>query len=110
MTRLGPMLSYLQKLVIIFLLMVSPAPLLEPAAAQTSAAPCPAGYWHYATLCLNNSTGDVVLAAAAPGQDYPTRPITVIVPFVAGGASTTLVRILAERMNVTLGQSLVVEN
>jgi hypothetical protein len=45
MTRLGPMLSCLQKLVIIFLLIVSPAPLLEPAAAQSSPAPCPAGYW-----------------------------------------------------------------
>src|SRR5262245_4101791 len=105
MTRLGPLLSYLQKLVIVFLLIVSPGPLLEPAMAQTS--PCPVGYWHDASLCFNGSTGDVVLA---PGQDYPTRPITVIVPLVAGGASTTLVRILAEKMKVTLGQPLVVEN
>jgi hypothetical protein len=39
---------------------------MAPAAAQVSSAPCPAGYWHYGSLCLNNSTGDVVLASAEP--------------------------------------------
>jgi tripartite-type tricarboxylate transporter receptor subunit TctC len=110
MTRLGPTLSYVLKLAIIFLLMVSPASLLGLAAAQSIPAPCPVGYWHYASLCLNNSTGDVVLAAAVPGQDYPTRPITVIVPLVAGGGVDTTARILAERMKTSLGQPLVVEN
>lgn len=51
---------------------------------------------------------------AAPGsataQDYPTRPITMIVPFPAGGATDTLARFLAERMRGILGQSIIIEN
>src|SRR5499433_2605859 len=43
-------------------------------------------------------------------QAYPTRPITMIVPFPAGGGTTTLARILAEHMKETLGQPIVVEN
>jgi tripartite-type tricarboxylate transporter receptor subunit TctC len=43
-------------------------------------------------------------------QDYPSRPITVIVPLVAGGGVDSLTRILVERMKTTLGQPLVVEN
>src|SRR5262249_12502142 len=43
-------------------------------------------------------------------QDYPSRPITLIVPLAAGGSVDTLARILADRMKVTLGQPIVVEN
>src|SRR5262245_39595888 len=43
-------------------------------------------------------------------QAYPTRPVTMIVPFPAGGATTTLARVLAEHMKSTLGQSIVIEN
>jgi tripartite-type tricarboxylate transporter receptor subunit TctC len=48
--------------------------------------------------------------AAARADDYPLRPITVIVPFAAGGPSDVMARILAERMRTTLGQSVLVEN
>ncbi|MGE0749572.1 MAG: tripartite tricarboxylate transporter substrate binding protein BugD [Variibacter sp.] len=41
---------------------------------------------------------------------YPTRPITVIVPFAAGGPTDTVTRIVGEHMSRTLGQQLVVEN
>jgi tripartite-type tricarboxylate transporter receptor subunit TctC len=50
------------------------------------------------------------LSGAAFAQDYPTRPITMIVPFPAGGATDTLARFLAERMRAILGQPLIVEN
>jgi tripartite-type tricarboxylate transporter receptor subunit TctC len=43
-------------------------------------------------------------------QDYPSRPITMIVPFPAGGPTDTLGRILSERMRVSLGQTIVIEN
>ena len=43
--------------------------------------------------------------ASAWGDSYPSRPITIVVPFPAGGPTDTLGRILAERMTVTLGQS-----
>jgi tripartite-type tricarboxylate transporter receptor subunit TctC len=46
----------------------------------------------------------------AEAQGYPTHPITMIVPFAAGGPTDTLARILAQRMAVKLGQSIVVEN
>ena len=53
-----------------------------------------------------------VLAAspAAAQADYPSRPITVIVPFAAGGPTDTITRIVGEHMSRTLGQQLVVEN
>jgi tripartite-type tricarboxylate transporter receptor subunit TctC len=43
-------------------------------------------------------------------QTYPSRPITLIVPFVPGGGVDTLGRILAYRMKATLGQPIVIEN
>ena len=43
-------------------------------------------------------------------QPYPTRPITVVVPFTAGGPTDVLARILGQHMSQTLGQQIVVEN
>ena len=43
-------------------------------------------------------------------QTYPSRPITIVVPYPAGGPTDTLARILAERMRGPLGQSVIVEN
>ncbi len=55
--------------------------------------------------------GAAALAAtAASAQNYPTRPITVIVPFAAGGPTDTITRIVTEHMSRTLGQQMVVEN
>jgi len=48
--------------------------------------------------------------AIAPAQTYPSRPITMIVPFPAGGATDTLGRFLAERMRPVLGQTIIIEN
>jgi tripartite-type tricarboxylate transporter receptor subunit TctC len=44
------------------------------------------------------------IAADATARAYPSRPITIIVPFSAGGQSDILIRILAERMRAPLGQ------
>src|SRR6516225_11486205 len=49
-------------------------------------------------------------SGAARAQDYPTRAITMIVPFPAGGATDTLARFLGERLRVVLGQPVVIEN
>jgi tripartite-type tricarboxylate transporter receptor subunit TctC len=43
-------------------------------------------------------------------QNYPIRPITMIVPFPAGGATDTLARVVGERMRGALGQPIVIEN
>jgi tripartite-type tricarboxylate transporter receptor subunit TctC len=48
-------------------------------------------------------------AGSADAQTFPSRPITVVVPFPPGGPTDALVRILGERMRVSLGQPLVVE-
>ncbi len=50
------------------------------------------------------------LAAPALAQSFPTKPITVIVSFAAGGPSDVIARLLGEQMSKTLGQSVVVEN
>jgi tripartite-type tricarboxylate transporter receptor subunit TctC len=46
----------------------------------------------------------------ARAQTYPWRPITVVVPFVAGGALDVFGRVLAERMRASLGQTIIIEN
>src|SRR5436309_9623672 len=48
--------------------------------------------------------------AAAAAETFPSRPITMVVPFGAGGPTDALARIVAERMRVALGQPLLVEN
>jgi len=48
-------------------------------------------------------------ATHAFAQDYPSHPITIIVPFPAGGPSDTLARILGDRMRTSLGQPVIVE-
>jgi tripartite-type tricarboxylate transporter receptor subunit TctC len=52
----------------------------------------------------------LVCALPARAQDFPTRPITMIVVFAPGGATDVLARIVAEHMTHTLGRSVVVEN
>src|SRR3954453_2244346 len=49
-------------------------------------------------------------AAVLAQSDYPRRPITVIVPFAAGGPTDVIARIASENMSRTLGQQLVIEN
>ena len=46
----------------------------------------------------------------AAAQVYPSRPITIVVPFPAGGAFDTVVRIVGDRMKASLGQPIIVEN
>jgi tripartite-type tricarboxylate transporter receptor subunit TctC len=48
--------------------------------------------------------------APAGAADYPTRPITMVVPFAAGGPTDTVTRLVAESMGKDLGQQIVVEN
>src|SRR5262249_31349911 len=49
-------------------------------------------------------------AAQASAQGWPTRPVTVVVPFAAGSSTDTAARILAVGMSEALGQQLVIEN
>src|SRR5438067_11942674 len=46
----------------------------------------------------------------AAAQDYPNRPIVIVVPFAAGGGNDVLARLLAQQMSASLRQQFVVEN
>ncbi|MDB5566149.1 MAG: tripartite tricarboxylate transporter substrate binding protein BugD [Tardiphaga sp.] len=52
----------------------------------------------------------VAAQAQAQAQDYPTRAITMIVPFAAGGPTDVIARIVTGHMAQTLGQSIIIEN
>jgi tripartite-type tricarboxylate transporter receptor subunit TctC len=50
------------------------------------------------------------IAGETAAQDYPSRPITVVVPFPPGGASDVVARIVTNQMSKILGQSIIIEN
>ena len=52
----------------------------------------------------------ICLSSAGIAENDPTRQITMIVPFPAGGATDTLGRFLAEKMRAALGQTVIIEN
>jgi tripartite-type tricarboxylate transporter receptor subunit TctC len=52
----------------------------------------------------------LAIAGSARAETYPSHPITVIVPFSAGGPSDAMMRIMAERMKTTLGETILIEN
>ncbi len=56
------------------------------------------------------TTGALLLASPAVAQPYPSKPITVIVPFAAGGPTDVVARLIGEHMSRTLGQQIIVEN
>jgi tripartite-type tricarboxylate transporter receptor subunit TctC len=61
-----------------------------------------------ALLCATVAFAALPLSTLA--QDYPTRPITIVVPFSAGGGVDAMARLLAEKLRVSLKQSVVVDN
>jgi tripartite-type tricarboxylate transporter receptor subunit TctC len=69
---------------------------------------------NFARRAFLQSAGAAAIAPSfspvAAAQAYPSRPITMVVPFVAGGPTSVLGRLLAERMRGSLGQPIVIEN
>src|SRR4051812_14071875 len=57
--------------------------------------------------CLGLASG---LSDPARSQDWPTRPLTMVIPFAAGGPTDVLGRVMAEHMSQILGQQIVIEN
>jgi len=62
------------------------------------------GFWAALSLLILSGIG------FAEAQTFPSRPLTLIVPFPPGGSTDTAARIMGERMRATLGQSVVIEN
>ena len=56
------------------------------------------------------AAASILLATAASAQSYPDHPITMVVPFAAGGPTDTVARLIAEPMTASLGQQVIVEN
>jgi tripartite-type tricarboxylate transporter receptor subunit TctC len=61
-------------------------------------------------LALAGACFAVVAVTAAAADVYPWRPVTLVVPYPAGGPTDTLARILTERMKAALGQPVIIEN
>lgn len=61
-------------------------------------------------LCTFLLTSLCLIAAPSHAQVYPSRTVTLVVPYPAGGPTDTIARILAERMKAPLGQAVIIEN
>jgi tripartite-type tricarboxylate transporter receptor subunit TctC len=61
-------------------------------------------------LLIGVAVAGLSAIAGAQAQNYPSRPITLVVPFPPGGSTDTAARIMAERMREPLGQPVVIEN
>jgi tripartite-type tricarboxylate transporter receptor subunit TctC len=55
-------------------------------------------------------TALLTLSNAAAAENYPSHPVTIVVPFSAGGPSDAMMRILADRMKTALGEAILIEN
>ncbi|HEX8828945.1 MAG TPA: tripartite tricarboxylate transporter substrate-binding protein, partial [Xanthobacteraceae bacterium] len=65
---------------------------------------------HFLHLMTGAAAAGSYPAASAWALDYPTRPITIVVPFAAGGATDVLARLVGDAMGKSLGQTIIVED
>ena len=61
-------------------------------------------------LAALGAAGGVLAVRTVFAQNYPAKPVRIIVPYAAGGATDILVRLLATRIDQELGQSVVIDN
>lgn len=67
--------------------------------------------WHRRSrIVAGLVAGTVALAGLAVAQDYPAKPVKIVVPYSAGGVSDTITRIVANKLTNRLGQSFLIEN
>src|SRR4249920_326374 len=78
--------------------------------ANVPASTLPPGTSHMKKLCLVLLLAASSAPALAQAPAYPTRPITMVVPYPAGGTADLLCRFAADRAGALLGQQMIVEN
>src|SRR5262249_60252513 len=61
-------------------------------------------------LAITAAVALAVLAPPAAAQDWPTRPITLVVPYAAGGPNDTIARVLSGRLVEILNAQIIIEN
>jgi tripartite-type tricarboxylate transporter receptor subunit TctC len=66
--------------------------------------------WHAGSWLAAALAAALAGAHPAAAQDYPTRPITLIVPYTPGGGNDAMARVVADKMSIVLGQQIVIEN
>src|ERR1700681_4125046 len=67
-------------------------------------------FWRITGSFIASLAAAHFVCAPAAAQVYPTRPVTIVVPFAAGGANDILARLIAQHMGRALGQQFVIEN
>ena len=66
--------------------------------------------WFVGLLARARPLAVAIAAVPAMAQDYPTRPVTIVVGYTPGATSDLLARTVAERLNAAWGQSVIVDN
>ena len=64
----------------------------------------------FSSLILASGLNSFAIAAEAPSNSYPVRPVKVIVPYGPGGGSDIIIRAMQTKLAENLGQSIIVEN
>src|SRR4029453_8230108 len=67
-------------------------------------------FWGFVRGSLAVLAAAFVAGPDAQADDYPTRQITLVLPYAAGGGNDAMARIVADKMSKTLGQTIVIEN
>src|SRR5262245_13697054 len=70
----------------------------------------PGGFMRFHARLLAAAAALVAATGSASAQTWPSRPVTVVVPFVAGSGTDTITRIISEKLAARIGQPVVVEN
>jgi tripartite-type tricarboxylate transporter receptor subunit TctC len=65
---------------------------------------------HAAVLAATFSSATLAGLTGASAQNFPSRPVTIVVPFAAGGPADAMARVIGDRMRVSLGQQVIIEN